>query len=75
MAVPAYHTSKKCSAALIWIEVVQDLDSRFQEIREAVAQAETAEEKDRLLALAWEVVRQAEEHLTQLKSDIQQMKG
>jgi acyl-CoA reductase-like NAD-dependent aldehyde dehydrogenase len=74
MTLPTYDISKKCSGALVWIEIVQDLDSRFQEVSEAVAQAKTAEERDSLLALAWEIVRQAEEQLAQLKSKIQQIK-
>jgi hypothetical protein len=42
MTLPAYDISKKCSAALVWIEVAQDLDFRFQEISEAIAQAQNA---------------------------------
>jgi hypothetical protein len=38
------------------------------------AQAKTLEEKRVLLALAWEIVRQAEEQAAQLKSEIQRMK-
>src|ERR1700737_3503542 len=52
----------------------QDLGVRFQEIKEAYAQAKTVEEKQELLALAWEIVRQAEEQAAQLKSEIQRMK-
>jgi len=52
----------------------QDLGLRFQEIKEAYAQAKTVEEKQELLALAWEIARQAEEKLEQLKSEIQRMK-
>jgi len=52
----------------------QDLGSRFKEIKEAYAQAKTLEEKHELLALAWEIVRQAEEQAAQLKSEIQRMK-
>ena len=52
----------------------QNLGLRFQEIKEASAQAKTVEEKRELLALAWEIVRQAEEQAEQLKSEIQQMK-
>ncbi len=52
----------------------RDLGSRFQEIKEAYAQAKTLEEKRELLALAWEIVRQAEEQAAQLKSEIQRMK-
>jgi len=52
----------------------QDLGRRFQEIKEAYAQAKTVEEKQELLALAWEIVRQAEEQAEQLKSEIQRMK-
>jgi len=53
----------------------QNLDSRFNEIRKAFAQAETPEEKRRLLDLAWEIVGQAKEPLAQLQSEIQRMKG
>ena len=67
MTVSACNISKKCSAALVWIEAMKDLDSRFQEISEAVAQAKTTEERHRLLALTWEIVRQAEEKLAVLK--------
>jgi hypothetical protein len=52
----------------------QNLGSRFKEIKEAYAQAKTLEEKRELLALAWEIVRQAEEQAAQLKSEIQRMK-
>ena len=52
----------------------QNLYLRFQEIKEAFAQAKTVEEKQELLALAWEIVRQAEEQAEQLKSEIQRMK-
>jgi predicted RNase H-like HicB family nuclease len=52
----------------------QNLGLRFQEIKEAYAQAKTLEEKRELLALAWEIVRQAEEQAAQLKSEIQRMK-
>ena len=52
----------------------QNLGLRFQEIKEAYAQAKTLEEKRELLALAWEIVRQAEEQVAQLKSEIQRMK-
>ena len=52
----------------------QNLGLRFQEIKEAFAQAKTVEEKQELLALAWEIVRQAEEQAEQLKSEIQRMK-
>jgi hypothetical protein len=52
----------------------QDLGLRFQEIKEAYAQAKTVEEKHELLALALEIVRQAEEQAEQLKSEIQRMK-
>jgi hypothetical protein len=52
----------------------QNLGLRFQEIKEAYAQAKTVEEKQELLALAWEIVRQAEEQAEQLKSEIQRMK-
>jgi len=52
----------------------QNLGLRFQEIKEAYAQAKTLEEKRELLALAWELVRQAEEQAAQLKSEIQRMK-
>jgi len=52
----------------------RDLGLRFQEIKEAYAQAKTLEEKRELLALAWEIVRQAEEQAAQLKSEIQRMK-
>jgi len=52
----------------------QDLGRRFQEIKEAYAQAKTVEEEQELLALAWEIVRQAEEQAEQLKSEIQRMK-
>jgi len=52
----------------------QNLALRFQEIKEAYAQAKTLEEKRELLALAWEIVRQAEEQAAQLKSEIQRMK-
>jgi hypothetical protein len=52
----------------------QDLGLRFQEIKEAYAQAKTVEEKQELLALALEILRQAEEHAEQLKSEIQRMK-
>ena len=67
MTVSACNISKKCSAALVWIEAMKDLDSRFQELSEAVAQAKTMEERHRLLALTWEIVRQAEEKLAVLK--------
>ena len=67
MTVSACNISKKCSAALVWIEAMKDLDSRFQELSEAVAQAKTTEERHRLLALTWEIVRQAEEKLALLK--------
>jgi septation ring formation regulator EzrA len=73
MAVSAYDIPKKCAVALVWIEAMQDLDSRFQKIREAFAQADTTEEKHRLLALAWEIVQQAEDQLAQLRSKIQRM--
>ncbi len=52
----------------------QKLGLRFQEIKEAYAQAKTLEEKRELLALAWEIVRQAEQQAAQLKSEIQRMK-
>ena len=52
----------------------EHLGRRFQEIKEAYAQAKTVEEKQVLLALALEIVRQAEEHAEQLKSEIQRMK-
>jgi hypothetical protein len=52
----------------------EHLGRRFQEIKEAYAQAKTVEEKQELLALAWEIVRQAEEQAEQLKSEIQRMK-
>jgi hypothetical protein len=52
----------------------QNLGLRFREIKEAFAQAKTVEEKQELLALAWEIVRQAEEQAEQLKSEIQRMK-
>lgn len=52
----------------------QNLYLRFQEIKEAYAQAKTLEEKHGLLALALEVLRQAEEQAEQLKSEIQRMK-
>jgi predicted RNase H-like HicB family nuclease len=52
----------------------QNLGLRFQEIKEAYAQAKTVEEKRELLALAWEIVRQAEEQAAQLESEIQRMK-
>jgi hypothetical protein len=52
----------------------QDLYLRFQEIKEAYAQAKTPEEKHELLALALEILRQAEEQAEQLKSEIQRMK-
>ncbi len=52
----------------------QNLGLRFQEIKEAYAQAKTLEEKRELLALAWEIVRQAEQQAAQLKSEIQRMK-
>jgi hypothetical protein len=52
----------------------QNLGLRFQEIKEAYAQAKTLEEKRELLALAWEIVRQAEEQAAQLESEIQRMK-
>jgi hypothetical protein len=52
----------------------QNLGLRFQEIKEAYAQAKTVEQKQELLALAWEIVRQAEEQAEQLKSEIQRMK-
>jgi hypothetical protein len=52
----------------------QNLYLRFQEIKEAYAQAKTLEEKHELLALALEVLRQAEEQAEQLKSEIQRMK-
>ena len=67
MTVSACNISKKCSAALVWIEAMKDLDSRFQELSEAVAQAKTMEERHRLLALTWEIVRQAEEKLALLE--------
>jgi predicted RNase H-like HicB family nuclease len=52
----------------------QNLGRRFQEIKEAYAQAKTLEEKRELLALAWEIARQAEEQAEQLKSEIERMK-
>ena len=52
----------------------QNLYLRFQEIKEAYAQAKTLEEKHELLALALEVLRQVEEQAEQLKSEIQRMK-
>jgi hypothetical protein len=52
----------------------EDLGLRFQEIKEAYAQAKTVQEKQELLALAWEIVRQAEEEAERLKSEIQRMK-
>jgi hypothetical protein len=52
----------------------RDLGLRFQEIKDAYTQAKTLEEKRELLALAWEIVRQAEEQAAQLKSEIQRMK-
>jgi hypothetical protein len=52
----------------------QNLGLRFQEIKETYAQAKTLEQKRELLALAWEIVRQAEEQAAQLKSEIQRMK-
>jgi predicted RNase H-like HicB family nuclease len=51
-----------------------DLGPRFKEFKEAYAQAKTLEEKRELLALAWEIVRQAEEQAAQLKSEIERMK-
>jgi hypothetical protein len=51
-----------------------DLGLRFKEIKEAYARAKTVEEKHELLALALEILRQAEEQAAQLKSDIQRMK-
>jgi len=52
----------------------QNLYFRFQEIKEAYAQAKSVEEKQELLALALEIARQAEEQAEQLKSEIQRMK-
>jgi hypothetical protein len=52
----------------------EHLGRRFQEIKEAFAQAKTVDEKHELLALALEIARQAEEQLEQLKSEIQRMK-
>jgi predicted RNase H-like HicB family nuclease len=52
----------------------QNLYFRFQEIKEAYAQAKTLEEKHELLALALEILRQAEEQAEQLRSEIQRMK-
>jgi predicted RNase H-like HicB family nuclease len=52
----------------------EELGLRFQEIKEAYAQAKTLEEKRELLALALEVLRQAEEHAERLKSAIERMK-
>jgi hypothetical protein len=51
-----------------------NLGRRFQEIKEAYAQAKTLEEKRELLALAWEIARQADEQAEQLKSEIERMK-
>jgi len=74
MTLSACNISKKCAVALVWIGAVQDLDSRFQEIIEAVVQAKTPEEKHQLFSLAWGLVQQAEQQLAQLKSKIQRMK-
>jgi hypothetical protein len=52
----------------------EELGLRFQEIKEAYAQAKTLEEKHELLALALEILRQAEEHAERLKSAIERMK-
>jgi hypothetical protein len=52
----------------------EELGLCFQEIKEAYAQAKTLEEKHELLALALEILRQAEEHAERLKSAIERMK-
>ena len=56
------------------LPVYKNLYLRFQEIKEAYARAKTLEEKHELLALALEILRQAEEQAEQLKSEIERMK-
>jgi hypothetical protein len=53
----------------------QNLVLRFEEIKEGYAQAKTPEEKRELLASLLEVVRQAEEQVAQLRSEIDRLKN
>lgn len=53
----------------------RDLVLRFEEIKHAYAQAKSTEERRKLLTLAWEVVRQAEEVAAQFRSEIDQLQG
>jgi hypothetical protein len=52
----------------------RNLVLRFEEIKESYAQAKTLEEKRELLALARELVRQADEQVAQLRSEIDRLK-
>jgi hypothetical protein len=52
----------------------RNLVLRFEETKERYAQAKTPDEKQQLLARLLEVVRQAEEQVAQLRSEIDRLK-
>jgi hypothetical protein len=51
----------------------RNLVLRFEEIKAGYPRAKTPEEKRQLLARLWEVVRQAEEQVAQLRSAIDRL--
>ena len=53
----------------------RNLVLRFEEIKEGYARAKTPEEKRELLALVSELLRQAEEQVAQLRSEIDRLKN